>query len=501
MKTIQQLALIILDGWGYREETEFNAIKLANPVYMDSVWNDYPHSLLSASGEAIGLLPGNIGTSEIGHLTIGSGRVIDTDVVRVFKSIEDHSLSTNPILVELFNHVKQNDTTLHLFGLLSPASVHSHQEHLFAILSLAKDARISNIIVHPFLDGRDTPPQSADIYLKQLEEVIKTLGVGKIGSMCGRYYGMDRDTNWDRTKQAEDMLFSANGRDFSDSTPSEAITTLYSESITDEFVPPCIFTPHTISQGDGVLFFNFRPDRARQITAKILDRSEKLNLYFASLTQYSKDLSTHILFPPLELQTSLSQEIAAAGLSQVHIAETEKYAHVTYFLNGGNENKHPQEEFILVESRKDVPTHDLAPEMKAKEIADIAIDHINSGTNFLAINIANADMVGHTGKLEPTIEAVRTIDREIKRIIEALHANGGVAFITADHGNAEEMVDENGQPKTAHTLNPVPGILTLSTVHMRQTGTLSDVAPTILSLFGLQQPASMTGKNLVEEIL
>jgi len=500
MRSVTQLVLIILDGWGYREDMTNNAIALANPECMNTLWSKFPHTLFEASGEAIGLLPGNIGTSEIGHLTIGTGSIIDTDVVRVFKSIQDKSLNNNPTLQALFSHVKKNNSTLHLMGLLSPGSVHSHQEHLFAFITLAKKAGIKDILIHPFLDGRDTPPKSGIKYLKQLEKVVDNTGVGKIGTVSGRYFAMDRDTNWERTQLVVDALFLSKGDEQLNKRASTVLQEFYEKGTTDEFVKPYIITKKPISLNDGILFFNFRPDRARQISSKILEKVSDLNLYFASLTEYSKDLPTHILFPQIKIPTSLSQELSRSGLSQVHIAETEKYAHVTYFLNGGNENKHPREEFVLIHSRKDISTHDQAPEMKAKEIADTAIEYINKGTNFLAINFANADMVGHTGKLEPTIQAVKTIDTQIKRIIDALNNTKGVAFITADHGNAEEMVDETtGEAKTAHTLNRVPGILTLTTVKLRQNGTLADIAPTILSLFNLKKPASMTGTSLLEE--
>lgn len=499
MTPLKQLALIILDGWGYSTETKYNAIAQANPEYFNHLWETYPHTLFEASGTAVGLLPGIIGTSEIGHMSIGAGRVIDTDVVRVFKAIQSGEFNSNPVFAELFEHIKKNTSTLHVMGLVSPGGVHSHQDHLFAFLKLAKERGITNIAIHAFLDGRDTPPQSGVEYLKQLEQLLIELGVGKIASISGRYFAMDRDQNLDRTQKTEDLLFKGEGKTVSTTVASEALTQLYTEGVTDEFVPPTrIGGPASISENDGLFFFNFRPDRARQISMRVLEHTD-LNLYFVTLTQYSPEIHSHVAFPPLKVTASISSEVSKASLTQVHIAETEKYAHVTYFLNGGNEQKHSGEEFVVVESRKDVPTHDLAPEMRAKEIADKALEYIDKGTNFLAINFANADMVGHSGKMEPTIQAIKTLDGQIKRVVEALLTKGGAAFITADHGNAEVMFDEkSNQPQTAHTLNPVPAILTMNSITLHD-GSFADVAPTILSLFGIPTPSEMTGHSLVEE--
>jgi len=505
MTPLKQVALIILDGWGYTKETKHNAIYEADPQYFNSLWNDYPHTLFQASGESVGLPEGIIGTSEIGHTIIGSGQIIDTDIVSIFKSIKNNELKDRPVILELLKHVKDNNSTLHLMGLLSPGGVHSHQEHLFALIKIAKESGISNIVVHVFTDGRDKPPQSAVEYVKELEGVLHSEGVGKVGTISGRYYAMDRDNNWDRIERTEQAIFEGKGTQYTDVPASSIVEEEYKKSTNDEFISPCVLLDNsgqasTISQNDGVLFYNFRPDRARQLSEAISKKANEMNLYFATMTEYAPGITPHIVFPVKVISTTLSEEVAKAGMSQVHIAETEKYAHVTYFLNGGSETKHNSEEFVLVESRKDVPTHDLAPEMKAKEITDKALEYIKRGTQFLAINFANADMVGHTGKMEPTIVAIKTIDEQLKRLVPAILENGGAVFITADHGNAEVMFDEStNQPQTAHTLNPVPGILTIENIKIRQEGTLADVAPTILALFGHQKPKDMTGNSLIVE--
>lgn len=503
MNTAQQVLLIILDGWGYREETKHNAIAQANPEYMNHLWEKYPHTLFDASGEAVGLPKGTIGTSEIGHLTIGSGRIIYTDIVRVYKAIKENTLKDTEAFQKLFTHVKNNNSTLHVMGLMSPGGVHSHQDHLFAFLKEAKTQGLSKIVLHLFTDGRDTPPQSASHYVTELENVLNDLGAGHTGTIIGRYYAMDRDKNWDRIQIALDALFEGKGEIQSGKSASAVIRDLYAKNINDEFISPQILlnkdgNPDTIQQNDGVFFFNFRPDRARQITQKILEKKEDLSLCFVTLTEYDKNLSPLVAFPPMNIENTLSETLAKAGLTQAHIAETEKYAHVTYFFNGGKELQHDNEEFILIDSRKDIPTHDLAPEMKAKEIADKTIEYIEKGTQFIVINFANADMVGHTGKMEAAVKAIKAEDEQIKRVTEAMLQKGGVVLITADHGNAEVMFDEETQqPVTAHSLYPIPFIVTKEGITVHE-GSLADVAPTILKLFGIEKPQEMTGKNLID---
>jgi 2,3-bisphosphoglycerate-independent phosphoglycerate mutase len=499
----QQVALLILDGWGYTENTKYNAIYEANPQYFNHLWSTYPHTLFEASGEVVGLPKGTIGTSEIGHTILGAGSVIDTDLVRINKAITNDTLKDSPAIVQLFNHVKTHNTTLHLIGLVSPGGVHSHQDHLYALLRLAKNSGVEKVVIHVFTDGRDTPPKSGAEFVAKLERFLAENTYGVIGSVSGRYYAMDRDNNWDRVQKAVDVLFTTGSNPVAQKA-SEVIQDSYSKDVNDEFILPTQLldpqsNPHVIARNDGVFFFNFRPDRARELSQKIVENAEKLQLFFVTMTEYAKNIQSHVCFAPEVIKDTLANEISKAGLTQTHIAETEKYAHVTYFLNGWNEKEHDKEQFVLIPSRKDVPTHDLAPEMRAREIADKAVEAIDQGVNFVVLNFANADMVGHTGKWEPTVQAVSFEDSQIKRVVEAVLANNGVAFITADHGNAEVMFDEStNQPYTAHTMNPVPAILTDSTVHLKS-GSLADVAPTILELLGIAKPDVMTGSSLIEK--
>ncbi len=498
---VPQVLLIILDGWGYREDSTYNAIAAANPVFYNSLWNTYPHTLLPASGTQVGLPDKNIGTSEIGHTIIGCGTIIDTDMVRISKAFETGEVKNNPAFHTLIEHLKKYEGTLHLLGLVSPGGVHSHQDHLHQLLLIAKQEEIKKVVIHIFTDGRDTPPQSAKEYVSHVEEQIKLIGLGEIVSISGRYYAMDRDNNLDRIKKTEKILFEGGNPPYP-KTIQEAIDLSYKAGITDEFILPTNIspdgkTPTVIKSHDGVLFFNFRPDRARELSKQIAKRAPDANLCFVTMTQYDPKIGSVVFFPPPEIKTTLSQALSDAGRTQVHIAETEKYAHVTYFLNGGIEKEHPHEKFVLIESRKDIPTHDLAPEMKAKEIAERTLQAIDEGVDFIAINLANADMVGHTGKWEPTIKAIHTIDLQLERIITPLLKRGGIAVITADHGNAELMFDETThQPVTSHTLNPVPLIITKEGISLRENGTLADIAPTILKLFNVEKPFGMTGESL-----
>jgi 2,3-bisphosphoglycerate-independent phosphoglycerate mutase len=497
----KQLLLVIFDGWGYSEETKYNAIAQANPTFFNSLWKDYPHTLLKASGEALGLPEGQIGTSETAHTTIGAGSVIYTDIVRMNKMISDGYVGENPAIKNIFTHVKENNSTLHLLGMVSPGGVHSHQDHLFAIVKEAKAAGVTKIVIHAFTDGRDKPPRSANEYLKQLESLLDALGVGHVATITGRYYAMDRDTNWNRTEKAYDALFAGKGREFTGKKPSAIIEELYTNNESDEFFEPCILLnpegkADVIQQNDGVFFFNFRHDRARQLSRKIADVDEKMNLCFTTLSEYDPTIKSNIVLPTLGIETTLSDEVEKAGLTQTHIAETEKYAHVTYFFDGGREKPLAHEAYVLINSRKDIATHDQAPEMKAKEIADKTVEAIEKGSNFVVINFANADMVGHCGNIEATIQAIQTLDVQLERVVSAIQKVGGVAVITADHGNAELQFDEeHNQKHTAHTLNPVPAIVTDKTVSLHE-GALSDVAPTVLKLLNLPQPKEMSGKSL-----
>jgi len=498
-----QVALIILDGWGYRENAEHNAIAQAHKPFFDSLWKKYPHTLLEASGLHVGLPQGQMGNSEIGHTTIGAGKVIDTDLVRIGKAIQDNEFGNLPAFKKLFDHVLKNKSTLHVKGLLGNGGVHAHQDHLVAFVRSAKEAGISTIAIHLYTDGRDTAPQSSSQFLKDLESDLEKIGVGFIATATGRFYAMDRDTNWDRIKKAEDALFECKGTVCKPGDiPSEVIARLHSQGILDEHLEPVIFLDkngkhYPIQKNDGVFFFNFRSDRARQITKKILERAEKENIVFVTLTEYDKAFTCPVAFPPVSIETTLAKEISKAGLSQAHIAETEKFPHATYFLNGGVEKPYPGEKHILLDSRKDVKTHDLAPEMRAEAIAEKAILEIRSGTQFIFINFANPDMVGHTANSKAIVKAIEVVDASLKAVVEELHKNGGVAFVTADHGNAEVNTDPlTGEKHTAHTLNPVPAILT-DTHYTLTSGGLADIAPTILHLLNIPQPQEMTGKKLV----
>ncbi len=516
------VVLIILDGWGHKPEGQNNAIFSAKTPFFDQLWANYPHTLLNASEEAVGLTKGTIGNSEIGHMTMGAGRIIDTELVRINKAIQNNELINNEALNQLFSHVKKHNSTLHILGLLSPAGVHSHQAHLFGILSACKKSQISQVAIHAFTDGRDSPPKDAHKYLAELESVMAQVGIGHIATATGRYFAMDRDKNWQRTTVAEKALFKSQGKIIKNKKPSEVLKTLSDEGILDEYLEPLIFLDeqgksYPMAKNDGILFFNFRTDRPRQLSFKIAEQAKAKNLFFVTLTEYSPELDAVVAFPPQKPDTTLSAEISKAGLTQSHIAETEKYAHVTFFFNGGKQDTHTGEQHFLIESRKDIKTHDQAPEMRAREIADKAIEQIAKGDDFIILNFANADMVGHTANQPAIITAVETVDRELKRVVDEVLIANGVVIITADHGNAETNVDDvSGELHTAHTTNPVPFILAFpplegegrggvnnisslqpKTYNLKPNSSLADIAPTILQLMHLPKPHSMTGESLI----
>lgn len=509
MKTFKQVALIILDGWGYREDPKNNAIAEAKTPNFTSYWEKYPHALLNASGLAVGLPEGQMGNSEIGHSTIGAGKVIDTDLVRIDKSIKNGDFAKNPAVLALFDHVKKHNSMLHVQGLVSDGGVHSHINHLYAFLFAAKQAGVKKVAVHAFTDGRDTAPQSAAGHLKDLEKVLEEVGIGFIASISGRFFAMDRDNNWDRLAKSEKAMFECKGNVCS-IKPSEYVESLYKEGKLDEHLEPTVCLDYegkgcAIEENDAVFFFNFRADRSRMLSQKMLERQAKNNVCFATLTEYSAEFKCLVAFPPIAIDNTLAGEISKAGLTQVHIAETEKFPHVTYFLNGGREKPFDGERHILLPSRKDVQTHDLAPKMRAEAIADAAVNEINAGTNFILINFANPDMVGHTANVPAIVEAVEEVDKQLGRVIKALEDRGGVAFVTADHGNAEVNIDPiTGEKHTSHTINPVPAIITSKEVQFVTpthaegiVGRLSDVAPTILALIEVSKPEKMTGTPLV----
>jgi 2,3-bisphosphoglycerate-independent phosphoglycerate mutase len=500
--------LIVLDGWGVRDDTEHNAIHHAPTPFFDSLLATYPHCHIDASGTAVGLPEGQMGNSEIGHMAIGAGAKIDTDLVRIDTAIQNGTFVTNEVCETLYSHTITHDTTLHVACLVSPGGIHSHHAHLHEFIRGAQARGVSKLAVHVFLDGRDTAPQSGAQYVEELEQVLRTLGIGHIATITGRFYAMDRDNNWDRVQRAEDAIFLGKSDQYVPAhvSASAYIRTYYETGGFDEHMPPIVCTQpdgtHTrVGKDDAFFFCNFRADRARMFTKRLLELRTTTPILVGTMTEYDESFDCLVAFPPFRPTITIASEVARLGLTQAHIAETEKYAHATYFLNGGREEPHPGEKHILVPSRKDVPTHDLAPEMRAKEIADAAIQELEAGTDFLFINFANADMVGHTANVPAIHIAITTIDRELRRVVEATLAQGGFVFITADHGNAEHNVDtDTGALHTAHTTNLVPGILT-QTGYTLENGTLPDVAPTVLTLMGIPVPESMTGHTLASRDL
>ena len=519
---IRPFVLIVLDGWGHREEITDNAIAQAKTSFYDSLLKQYPHTLLDASQESVGLPTGQMGNSEIGHMTIGAGTVIDTDLVKIAKAIRNNEFGTNPAFVQLFQHVKKYDSYLHVMGLLSNGGVHSHEDHLHAFLRAAKEARVNKIVIHAFTDGRDTAPQSAAENLKRLEDILADLGIGRIATVSGRFYAMDRDHNWDRVAKFEEVAFGTAEDTVSPTKlvhqsklkspykqivqgqkPSTVVNALYRQGTLDEHIEPLLFLDENgmatqISDNDGVFFFNFRADRAKQLAEKISVRAADHNLLLVTMTQYDDASPAVIAFPKAKIEKTLAAEISKAGLRQAHIAETEKYAHATYFLNGGRQEPHVGEEHILVPSRKDIATHDLAPKMRAEQIADKAIEQLDQGTQFIFINFANADMVGHTANVAAIKIAVEEVDLQLSRVVQKALEKHGAVFVTADHGNAEMNVDSvSGTAHTAHTTNLVPAIITIEGLSLKEHRNLSDVAPTVLSLMGLPIPSQMTGQTIV----
>ncbi|MEI8143368.1 MAG: 2,3-bisphosphoglycerate-independent phosphoglycerate mutase [Candidatus Berkelbacteria bacterium] len=504
MENNKKVVLIVLDGWGYSEKTAKNAIMEAKTPFFDQLWSTCPHALLEASGEAVGLPEGQMGNSEVGHTIIGAGKAVYTDFVKISKAAREGNFKHNAAFNEIFNHIRKYDSTLHLSGLIGHGGVHSHSDHLFALMRAAKDSGIEKIAIHVFTDGRDTAPQSANQYIKELEAVLEDVGVGFIATASGRFYAMDRDANWNRVKKAEDAIFAGIGNVQNNIKPSQLIEEMHQRGILDEHIEPIVFLDqdgknYQICENDGVIFFNFRKDRARMMTQRFIEKKLTHNVCVVSMTEYDIDFDCLVAFPPEAIETSLAAEISKAGMSQVHIAETEKFAHATYYLNRGQQEPHKNESHILVDSRKDIETHDLAPEMRAEAIAGETIATMKKGTDFIFINIANPDMVGHTGNYQALITAIETTDHELERIVKAGKENNYDLIVTADHGNAELSVDpETGQNHTAHTTNPVPIIYVGKDNLNLQDGTLADVAPTVLSILGITKPETMTGKNILK---
>ena len=502
------IALLILDGWGIGCPNDpSDAVRAASTPRLDELFAKYPHTRLSASGGAVGLPDGQMGNSEVGHLNIGAGRIVYQELTRITKSIQDGDFYDNPVFLAAADNVKKTGGALHLMGLLSDGGVHSHNSHLYALLSFAKKQGLSRVYVHAFLDGRDVPPSSALAYVQELETKMKELEVGKIATVAGRYWAMDRDKRWERVEKAYRAMVCREGAAAADA--KSAIEASYAEGQTDEFVIPTVIEgAEAIKEGDSVIFFNFRPDRARQLTRTFSDEAFDgfarpngfLPLYFAAMTQYEESLEVEVAYRPQYLKNTLGEVIANAGLKQLRIAETEKYAHVTFFFNGGDEEPNKGEDRILVPSPK-VATYDLQPEMSAYEVTDKVVAEIEKRAyDFIILNFANCDMVGHTGVFDAAVKAVETVDTCVGRTVDAMLAIGGIVCITADHGNADRMKDDaTGEAFTAHTTNQVPLIVVGAGEGTLAEGKLADIAPTMLGLVGIECPEDMNGDNLFQQ--
>lgn len=504
------VALIILDGFGCRNESKGNAVSQAKKPNFDRFWNTYPHAELTASGEAVGLPEGQMGNSEVGHLNIGAGRIVYQSLTRVNVAIREGEFTENETFLNAMRHVKEKGTDLHLFGLLSDGGVHSHINHLYALLKLAAKEGVKNVYIHGFLDGRDVGPKTAQGFIEEAAAEMKKIGVGEFATISGRYYSMDRDKRWERVEKSYRSMVYGDGPAYS--SAMECVEDSYEHGIFDEFVIPSVITAEdgkpvaTIKDNDAVIFYNFRPDRAIQISNtftnedfRSFDRGpgHPKNLHFVCLTHFSETVEGYVAFQPVNLDNTLGEVLSQNNLTQLRIAETEKYPHVTFFMSGGREGTFPGEERVLINSPK-VATYDLKPEMSAYEVTDALMEQIqNDKFDAIILNFANPDMVGHSGMLEPTIKAVETVDECLGKIVDLILSKGGTAIITADHGNADEVVTMEGNPMTAHTTNPVPVIVTKNGVTLRTDGILGDLAPTMLDLLNVNKPVEMTGSTLI----
>lgn len=506
------VALVILDGWGINEDCQDNAVCAASTPRLDALLRDFPHTRLGASGQDVGLPDGQMGNSEVGHLNIGAGRIVYQDLTRISKSIEDGDFFGNPVFCSALTKVKASGGKLHLMGLLSDGGVHSHIKHLYALVELARRREIDQVCIHAFLDGRDTPPKSGAGYLAELEKQLEKTGLGRVATVMGRYYAMDRDNRWERVEQAWRAMVLGEGETATDC--AAAIEEAYAAGQTDEFVKPRVIVPaggqpDLVEDGDGIIFFNFRSDRAREITRAFTQEDfsgfepphrPDLAIYVC-LTEYDETFDLPVAFPSESYPHLLGEVVAAAGLRQLRIAETEKYAHVTFFFNGGSEVPFAGEDRVLIPSPKEVATYDEKPAMSAPAVTEEVVRRVASGAyDLIILNYANPDMVGHTGILDAARQAMETVDGCVGEVVDAVLAAGGRLLITADHGNCEQMVDRQGQPHTAHTANPVPLLLVdpqRREAQLRAGGILADIAPTLLSLLGLPKPPEMTGTSLL----
>ncbi|MFP4016168.1 MAG: 2,3-bisphosphoglycerate-independent phosphoglycerate mutase [Halanaerobiales bacterium] len=512
MNRPKPLALIILDGYGLRDDGEGNAVKAANTPHLDKYLEEYPMTTLDASGKAVGLPDGQMGNSEVGHLNLGAGRIVYQDYTRINKAIEDKSIFENEVLKDAYKYVAKDNHAIHLMGLLSAGGVHSHIEHLYGLLEMASEYGLEKVYIHTILDGRDTPPKSGAGYINELQEKLAELGVGKIATVSGRYYAMDRDNRWERTKKAYDAMVLGKGNQCDD--PYKAVKNSYDDGVNDEFVIPVVIEKNgeptaTIQDGDAVVFFNFRADRARQITRALalkefegFDRPAEHpdDLCYICLTEYDEDFDLPVAFPTLEIKNGFGETLSKNGLKQLRIAETEKYAHVTFFFNGGVEKEYSGEDRKLIPSPK-VATYDLKPEMSAYEVTDALLERIAEDKyDVIVLNYANCDMVGHTGFMDAAIKAVETVDECMGKLVPAILEKGGQILMTADHGNSERMVDTDGEPFTAHTTSPVPLVYIGGPEgkKMKQ-GKLADIAPTMLTILGIDIPEEMTGDVLLTD--
>ena len=504
--------LMILDGFGDNKNTDGNAIKLAKTPNIDKLMKKYPNTDIFTSGLHVGLPEGQMGNSEVGHTNIGAGRIVYQELTRITKAIEEGDFFSNPEFIAAIENCKKHNSKLHILGLVSDGGVHSHNRHLYGLLEMAKRRDFEDVYVHCFLDGRDTPPASAETYVAELQEKMKEKGVGKIASLSGRFYAMDRDKRWQRVQKAYDAM--VNGKGEKATSAIQAVEASYQKEVFDEFIEPTVIYNQdapvaTIGKHDSVICFNFRPDRAREITRTLVDKDfnefetkKDLDLYYVCMTPYDETLeNVEIAFKKEALENTFGEYISKHGLKQLRIAETEKYAHVTFFFNGGEEKQYPGEDRILVPSPK-VATYDLQPEMSAPIVTEKVVEAINEDKyNAIILNFANPDMVGHTGSLPAAIKAVETIDECVQKVVDAMLAHNGTILITADHGNCEQMIDyKTGEPHTAHTTNPVPLILVTNDETLKvKSGKLADLAPTMLEILGIEKPEEMTGESILEK--